>query len=86
MTGRLYWPSGLAYVHATSKSYVTVAAQAVETKNETRRKRSDKEIAIVGFKTLPPNLAPKLRRRNAQVRLRPAIDPVSFLKIVQMKR
>jgi hypothetical protein len=47
MTGRVCCPSGFAYVHATSKSYVTVAHCAIEVRRDIGRRKLESESAIL---------------------------------------
>ena len=47
ITGRVCCPSGFAYVHAMSKSYVTVAQCAIELRRDIGSRKLDSDIAIL---------------------------------------
>lgn len=51
MTGRFCIPSGFAYIHATSKSWVIVLAPARDRKTQSGNKKVDKDMVIVVTKS-----------------------------------
>jgi hypothetical protein len=71
ITGRVCWPSGFAYVHAMSKSYVTVAQCAIDARRDMGRRKLDKDMAMVAWlqlkkKSVQEDQNSRLKLRNLQ--------------------